>query len=96
MPDGRRVLFGLVLLYADISTGECGVEYGATDVCASTTADEGDGDIGLSVAGDIRGVVDIEIDGDGGGGSDIGVDGDDIECLAEPLRLCFLYFTCGQ
>ena len=52
--------------------------------------DDGDGDIVL-IAGDIRGV---DVDGDGGGGSDIGVEGDDIECLADPLRLCFLYLTC--
>ena len=54
--------------------------------------DDGDGDIDIVfIAGDIRGV---DVDGDGGGGSDIGVDGDDIECLADPLRLCFLYLTC--
>jgi hypothetical protein len=52
--------------------------------------DDGKGDMGF-IAGDMPG---IDIDGEGGGGRDIGVDGDELECLTEPLRLCFLYLTC--
>jgi len=52
--------------------------------------DEGEGDMGLFMAGDIRGV---DMTGEGGGGNDIGVDGEDRECFPELLLLCFLYLT---
>ena len=55
--------------------------------------EEGDGDMGLFIPGDIPGV---DMMGEGGGGSDMGVEGEDMECLLLLLRLCFLYLTCEQ
>ena len=55
--------------------------------------EEGDGDMGLFMAGDMPGV---DMMGEGGGGSDMGVEGEDMECLLLLLRLCFLYLTCDK
>ena len=99
IPEGNRVLLGLVRLYGEPSLGECGCWYcnedddDVMDVMWRSMFDmfdDGEGDIVL-IAGDIRGV---DVDGDCGGGSDIGVEGDDIfDGFVDPLRLCFLYFT---